>query len=763
MAAPAAAAGVAAVEGYLYAFGRPRGGGGGGGGGDVFCHRTWCVLEGRRFAQFQAQGDEAPLRTGTLDRELRVQDTGRQTVAGKTLYTVRLYNPNEPGKEVKVPEELLICVHDFCAPAGDQLGASSPEEVATWIDNLTRAQHQPESSAPTIDTSRLRVQIGGGPNNDDPDADDAAAAVPPSVSSPGGNSNSLHDELAEARPSLDVEKDGAPATVSRWQLLRCDNGLRFFQEIPDTRSKSLTKLPVVKSVGVVKASPEAIFHLLMACGEDRKQWDATVAHAEVIEEFDGHSDVILHRIFLNRPVDDTNHTEVLCYFYDAYAWHSGIRQRELCIFRYWKREDNGSYLIFFRSIQHRHAPARCRYVRARIDSGGVIISSMSASTGGRARSLVEYVLEMDAGGFASCLSCFGMGPTSYAATLKDTMLSTVAGLREYFAAQQMNPSSTVVRRILVPQGQQVPLPLSLSVREEASRMSLLETDDVDEFFDSRTDQLSEMSEASPCGGSVTSPLQTDLTSPLLERKLTREPSVATTAAERRSRYGSVRRGQLTGERNCWSVPPGSLFRFRKGKSMVAGGEPLCELTAVDWLRVSTPISHVARRSKNIVQKMKKRNRQAYFFVINLQVPGTTVMHSLVFYFAMERAPAEGSVLHQFVCSDEMSRSSRMTLVPAVSEGSWIVKQAVGCRPVPMGQIMEIKYFAGDNYIEADVSMGSSAIVKGVMALVLGYMKHLVVDIGFFLRGDGEDDAAEQLLGTVRCSKIELSSAVSPPP
>eukprot|EP00850_Spirogloea_muscicola_P017347 SM000148S01024 [mRNA] locus=s148:78879:87038:- [translate_table: standard] len=717
MAAPAAAAGVAAVEGYLYAFGRPRGGGGGGGGGDVFCHRTWCVLEGRRFAQFQAQGDEAPLRTGTLDRELRVQDTGRQTVAGKTLYTVRLYNPAEPGKEVK-------------------LGASSPEEVATWIDNLTRAQQQ----------------VGGVPNNDDPDADDAAAAVPPSVSSPGGNSNPLHDELAEARPILGVEEDGAPATVSRWQLLRCDNGLRYFQEMPDTRSKSLTKanaepandiiLPVVKSVGVVKASPEAIFHLLMACGEDRKQWDATVAHAEVIEEFDGHSDVILHRISLNRP---------------------GVRQRELCIFRYWKREDNGSYLIFFRSIQHRRAPARCRYARARIDSGGVIISPMSASTGGRARSLVEYVLEMDAGGLASCLSCFGMGLTSYAATLRDTMLSTVAGLREYFAAQQMNPSATVVRRILIPQGQQVPLPLSLSVREEASRMSLLETDDVDDFFDSRTDQLSEMSEASPRGGSVTSPLRTDLTSPLLERKLTRELSAATTPAERRSRYGSVRRGQLTGDRNCWSVPPGSLFRFRKGTSMVAGGEPLCELTAVDWLRASTPISHVARRSKNIVQKMKDRNKQAYFFVINLQVPGTAVMHSLVFYFAMERAPAEGSVLHHFVCSDEMSRNSRMKLVPAVSEGSWIVKQAVGCRPVPMGQIMEIKYFAGDNYIEADVSMGSSAIVKGVMALVLGYMKHLVVDIGFFLRGGGEDDAAEQLLGTVRCSKIELSSAVSPPP
>eukprot|EP00850_Spirogloea_muscicola_P010241 SM000059S18718 [mRNA] locus=s59:595799:604163:+ [translate_table: standard] len=758
MAAPAAAAaaGVAAVEGYLYAFGRHRGGGGGGGGGDVFCHRTWCVLEGRRFAQFAAQGDAAPLRTGTLDRELRVQDTGRQTVAGKTLYTVRLYNPNEPGKEVKAPEELLICVYDFCASAGYQLGASSPEEVATWIDNLTRAQQQPEASAPAINVSQLRVQIGGGPNNDDPDADDAAAAVPPSVSSPGDHGNSLHahsDEHREARPSLDVEEDGAPATVSRWQLLRCDNGANLRTE-QDTSSAACyasrfnfllleaRNLPVVKSVGVVKASPEAIFHLLMACGEDRKQWDATVAHAEVIEEFDGHSDVILHRISLNRP---------------------GVRQRELCIFRYWKREDNGSYLIFFRSIQHRRAPARCRYARARIDSGGIIISPMSASAGGRARSLVEYVLEMDAGGLASCLLCFGMGPTSYAATLRDTMLSTVAGLREYFAAQQMNPSSTVVRRILVPQGQQVPLPLSLSVREEASRMSLLDTDDVDEFFDSRTDQLSEMFEASPRGGSVTSPLRTDLTSPLLERKLTREPSADTTAAERRSRYGSVRRGQLTGERNCWSVPPGSLFRFRKGKSMVAGGEPLCELTAVDWLRASTPISHVARRSKNIVQKMKKRNKQAYFFVINLQVPGTAVMHSLVFYFAMERAPAEGSVLHHFVSSDEMSRNSRMTLVPAVSEGSWIVKQAVGCRPVPMGQIMEIKYFADDNYIEADVSMGSSAIVKGVMALVLGYMKHLVVDIGFFLRGGGEDDAAEQLLGTVRCSKIELTSAVSPPP
>lgn len=90
----------------------------------------------------------------------------------------------------------------------------------------------------------------------------------------------------------------------------------------------------------------------------------------------------------------------------------------------------------------------------------------------------------------------------------------------------------------------------------------------------------------------------------------------------------------------------------------------------------------------------------------------------------------------------------------------MVKQAAGTRPVPIGQVMEVRYFRGEKYLEVsycycwylsiksssiplifplfhspklDVNMGSSSIVRGVMSLVFGYITNLVVDMAFVVR------------------------------
>jgi hypothetical protein len=47
--------------------------------------------------------------------------------------------------------------------------------------------------------------------------------------------------------------------------------------------------------------------------------------------------------------------------------------------------------------------------------------------------------------------------------------------------------------------------------------------------------------------------------------------------------------------------------------------------------------------------------------------------------------------------------------------------------------VDASYHVGFNYIEIDLNLGSSGVVRGVMGLVFGYISALVVDMAFFIR------------------------------
>ncbi|GBG79210.1 hypothetical protein CBR_g29261 [Chara braunii] len=134
-------------------------------------------------------------------------------------------------------------------------------------------------------------------------------------------------------------------------------------------------------------------------------------------------------------------------------------------------------------------------------------------------------------------------------------------------------------------------------------------------------------------------------------------------------------------------------------SRVPGGEPLLRLVAVDWLRSNSRIDHVAKRPANLVQKHSTET-SPFIFLVNLQVPGTT-HYSLVFYWVAEYPVPENSLFHVFMNEDDTFRNSRFTLIPSIAEGSWIVKQAVGSRPVPLGSVLELTYLSGKNYFEVN--------------------------------------------------------------
>eukprot|EP00271_Cylindrocystis_brebissonii_P019268 TRINITY_DN580_c1_g2_i2.p1 TRINITY_DN580_c1_g2~~TRINITY_DN580_c1_g2_i2.p1 ORF type:complete len:793 (-),score=119.22 TRINITY_DN580_c1_g2_i2:374-2752(-) len=780
------------IEGFLYSFGKNKY-------GDSYCHAVFGVITGRHFAVFKTKGDKVPIRSGLLDSHLRLEDMGRQVVCGQTLYTLRLYNVDDPSKE-------------------RQLGATRSEETAAWIKAFTLALEQPVSSmlqSMTLDALDIDAEDGF-PLSGDASPPFPLVATPNSVSAsarlggfprvsrtssyrpshltttigpeeppPPAPRESRASRLSGvvnatetatptgARPILGGGGGGraggsgevAKGGEANWRLVRCINGLRFFEEVTSEVFKyKLYTLPVMKCVGVVKADASLIFDLVMHYGPERLQWDSTMDSASVVETMDGHSDVVMVKLRQD------------------WIW---LRRRELVLSRYWIREADGSYMVFYKSQDHPDCPKRRGHVRAIIHSAGFIITPLKSSEGGKPRTLVEYVLEMDVAGWSAW---FGIGLSQYPAYLRDSLLGCVAGIRDFFAAQRFSGSTTVVRWRVVEQAgpsspveqhfdeKEVQTPQAAAssgtpagmVRVPSTMVSFLDTDDVDEeFFDADQFEIAEPFEQQI--GVVIDPR--DRVDPQPDY-LTGEWSGRGSMVDWSRFQGNVKQGPLLGTSNCWSRPDGNAFMVRGETYLddglrVPAGEPVCKLVAVDWFHSDKRIANLGRRPQNLVQRLVQEYGEncPLLFVINMQVPGGSSSHySLVFYFALEdpkRQLVEGSLLYRFINGDDVFRNSRLILLPNIPQGSWVVKQAAGSRPVPLGQLMEVHYSSGESYFEVDVNMGSSSVVRGVISMIFGYISMLVVDLAFVIKGDSEEELPEKLVGAVRCSRLAVKAAQAP--
>ncbi|CAH2079486.1 unnamed protein product [Thlaspi arvense] len=227
--------------------------------------------------------------------------------------------------------------------------------------------------------------------------------------------------------------------------------------------------------------------------------------------------------------------------------------------------------------------------------------------------------------------------------------------------------------------------------------------------------------------------------------------------------GSLRKGNGDKDSNCWNSPSGMGFMIRgksylKDNAKVMGGEPLLKLVSVDWLKLDKAVDNIALHPKSLVQS-EPGKKLPFILVINLQVPAKP-NYCLVLYYAADRPVSESSSLGKFVNGNDSYRDSRFKLIPSIVQGYWMVKRAVGTKACLLGKAVTCKYLRKDNFLEIDVDIGSSAVARSVIGLVLGYVTSLIVDLAILIEGKEETDLPEYILGTVRLNRIELDSAVS---
>ncbi|GAU48297.1 hypothetical protein TSUD_236670 [Trifolium subterraneum] len=705
-------------EGWMVRYGRRKI-------GRSFIHMRYFVLESRLLAYYKRkpQDNQVPIKTLLIDGNCRVEDRGLKTHHGHMVYVLSVYNKKEKNHRImqmaafniqeallwKEKIEYVIDQHQGAQPSNgnkyisfEYKSGMDNGKTASSSDRESQFSAQEDDDEPHSNLLR-RTTIGNG------------ALRPP---------ESIFDWTREIDSELSNQNVNNQAfSRKHWRLLQCQDGLRVFEELLEVDYLPRSYSRAMKAVGVVEASCEEIFELVMSMDGTRFEWDCSFQEGRLVEEVDGHTAILYHRLQLD--------------WFPMFVW-----PRDLCYVRYWRRNDDGSYVVLFRSREHENCGPQPGCVRAHIESGGYNISPLKPRNG-RPRTQVQHLMQIDLKGWG----------VSYIPSFQQhclrQLLNSVADERNAppRIPVMVNMFSTSVTSKKNQKTNDISTNSTSLDQNAASRNSVLMDDysDEDEDF-----QIAEPDQEA---------FQTGHDSDVRKTALEEEPD---DEIDLSSFSGNLRRDDRDNARDCWKISDGNNFRVRSkhfcyDKSKVPAGKHLLDLVAVDWFRDSKRMDHVAKRHGCAAQVASEKG--FFSIIINLQVPASS-HYSMVFYFVTKEL-VPGTLLQRFVDGDDEFRNSRLKLIPSVPKGSWIVRQSVGSTPCLLGKAVDCNYIRGPKYLEIDVDIGSSTVANGVLGLVIGVITTLVVDMAFLVQANSSDELPERLIGAVRVSHLELKSAIVP--
>lgn len=689
-----------------------------------YSRKRYFILEDnclKRFKSIPTSETEEPMRSAIIDSCIRVVDNGRESHRRKLFFTFTLYNTSNHRDRLK-------------------LGVTSSEEAARWIRALQDAALNPGKDLASCSERRWQP-------------------FSMSVSKRRENKGSI-DWTATAMNVNAMTSD--VIAPSSWKIFGCQNGLRLFKEAKDRDSngKHWGDHPAIMAVAVIDGTTEAVFRTLMSVGTSRTEWDFSFYRGSVVENLDGHTDIIHIQLY--------NHW---------LPW--AMKRRDFLLRRYWRREEDGTYVILYHSVFHRKCPPQEGYVRACLKSGGYVITPTAQGK----ECVIRHMLAID----WKCWKSYIQKAASR--TITTRMVEKVAALREHFRAKGGVGSHEYIPGELAKDQMSDKEDIKSFGRTQSERdtestrlpsavstlMAL--SDPVDEFFDvpeHSDDEGQDMWAESPemCFVEQPQPKMSSTTNFVkklqnlaVQKKGYMELPDLSGEERESDGYGSTLSKDSSFSMPCsWAAADPSSFLIRgdnylRDNRKIKAKSTLMQLVGADWLKSEKREDDLSSRYGGIVQKYASTGGSEFFFVINIQIPGPT-MHSLALYYMLKTPLEETPLLHKFVNGDDTFRNSRFKLIPYISQGSWIVKQSVGKKSCLLGQALEVNYFRGKNYLEVDIDVGSSTVARGVVNLVLGYLNNLVIEMAFLIQGNTAEELPEFLLGTCRLNHLDAAKAIS---
>ncbi|KAL4147590.1 hypothetical protein PRNP1_011344 [Phytophthora ramorum] len=483
-----------------------------------------------------------------------------------------------------------------------------------------------------------------------------------------------------------------------WKLYEFSSKLRVDTERQTHQSslRTFAPPPALRTSMKVNSSPRKVFEMLMKIDSPFYSSNHVIEDARVLEEHaEDHSDVVYWKLF------------------PTYLWPVSVSARELCMLRYWRMEPDGSYFICFQSTTHTDCPRNTGAVRANIMGGGFIISPrvQEDSDNHFEECWVTLTIQMNPNGWIDsrlARSWF------YVHAYGVFFLEMITAISAFEGLQTSRPMTASSDRRRVSLGGKSPVPSQQIVTEK--KFPMLER------------------------------YRTDLT---------------------------VLHGLPT---KFWSEPSAGGFMVRgpqylSSKTKVPSARQACRLVNVELYKSNEAIEHIGVSSfvGDGFDATNAPNPAAedrpFIFIINFMLPGPP-HHSLVLYFTPED-PTElkknsvfADLCHEVLRgpNDEF-RTQRIKLIPRVVQGTWPIREGVGTTPAILGTKIYQKYYQGKNYLEADYNIGSSTVATGILNLLLGYARDLIIDLAFVIEAQSVMELPERVLGTVRLDCIDLRHAV----
>ncbi|KAH9615469.1 hypothetical protein KSS87_008283 [Heliosperma pusillum] len=710
--------------------------------GHEYCHLRFLFIRGKYVEMYTRDPHDnpgiKPIRRGVAGHTLLVKDLGHRKVNNHgDVYVLQFYNRLDESKK-------------------GEIACATPEEARRWMDAFLQAKNQCIACNPLVVLPMMRMILFN--------LEDAYLFYVQRINLDGHRhkmrryahgfkklikigqgpepllrqSSALLDNVT-TDGFLGADGDADAIEAHTWKCVCTMNGIRIFEDVSDPKAG---KGVLVKSVGIIEASADTVFDILMSLEPSRRyEWDMLTSDLELVESVDGQYDVVYGS-------------------YDPkyFTWWSS--KRDFVFSRQWFRGQDGTYTILQLPAVHKKRPSKSGFQRTKINPSTWEVKSLAApGAADSERCLVTNMLEIQSDSWGLWKKT---RTSKFEKSIPYALLCQVSGLKEYIGA---NPSIKNLSATNFFESQSSSVSVSSGECDE---------DVVDEFYDAIAAESSE-DEDSDNGVAIDKKdhvtlknvswavaslsLKTDSDDNANKELDSTIPPVPMDPAWF---CGSLREGKDDSDTDCWTNPGGSGFMIR-GKTYLAdgakvrSGDPLLKLIAVDWLKADQSIDKIALRPSCVVQSEAGR-KLPFILVFNLQIPAKP-NYNLVFYYAADRPVNKGSLLGKFVDGTDAFRDSKLKLIPSIVKGYWMVKRAVGTKACLLGKAVTCKYFRQDNFLEIDVDIGSSAVARSVVGLVLGYVTSLVVDLAVLIEANEEAELPEYLLGTVRLSCVKLDSAL----
>jgi hypothetical protein len=185
-------------------------------------------------------------------------------------------------------------------------------------------------------------------------------------------------------PEIDLYNVDRWMRSSSWWAVGVQETLRISQEEKITakgRSLGLCR----KTQVVIQATPIKVFLAYMMT-DTNDVFRRVTQHVRSVQQIDDHTDVI-HLVL--QPV--------------SYAWGFNIRPRDFCVMRYWRLDDDGSYVICLNSVTHSDCPVQPGVVRGNMQSVFVIAPRKDYADYDEdvTEALVTHIVDVDPRGWVS--------------------------------------------------------------------------------------------------------------------------------------------------------------------------------------------------------------------------------------------------------------------------------------------------------------------------------------------------------------------------